>query len=259
MNIVKENIDDLNALIKVKVEKADYEESVEKTLKDYRKKANIKGFRPGNVPIGLIRKMYGTAVKVEEINRSISEGIQKFLADEKIDILGDPLPREDEGKHMNFETDEEFELDFEIGISPEFELKLSKKNKITGYKIIIDEKMKSDYIDNIARRYGNFMPAEAVEEKDMLKGDIIQLNNDGTVNTDGFSANNSTLSINMIKDEAIKASFIGHKIKDVIDFDIKKAFPNDYEIAGLLQKKKDEIEGVEGNFRFIVNEITRFT
>jgi trigger factor len=119
--------------------------------------------------------------------------------------------------------------------------------------------MKSDYIDNIARRYGNFMPAEAVEEKDMLKGDIIQLNNDGTVNTDGFSANNSTLSINMIKDEAIKASFIGHKIKDVIDFDIKKAFPNDYEIAGLLQKKKDEIEGVEGNFRFIVNEITRFT
>jgi len=103
------------------------------------------------------------------------------------------------------------------------------------------------------------MPAEAVEEKDMLKGDIIQLNNDGTVNTDGFSANNSTLSINMIKDEAIKASFIGHKIKDVIDFDIKKAFPNDYEIAGLLQKKKDEIEGVEGNFRFIVNEITRFT
>ena len=259
MNIVKENIDDLNALIKVKVEKADYEESVEKTLKDYRKKANIKGFRPGNVPIGLIRKMYGTAVKVEEINRSISEGIQKFLADEKIDILGDPLPREDEGKHMNFETDEEFELDFEIGISPEFELKLSKKNKITGYKIIIDEKMKSDYIDNIARRYGNFMPAEAVEEKDMLKGDIIQLNNDGTVNTDGFSANNSTLSINMIKDEAIKASFIGHKIKDVIDFDIKKAFPNDYEIAGLLQKKKDEIESVEGNFRFIVNEITRFT
>lgn len=259
MNIVKENIDDLNALIKVKVEKADYEESVEKTLKDYRKKANIKGFRPGNVPIGLIRKMYGTAVKVEEINRSISEGIQKFLADEKIDILGDPLPREDEGKHMNFETDEEFELDFEIGISPEFELKLSKKNKITGYKIIIDEKMKSDYIDNIARRYGNFMPAEAVEEKDMLKGDIIQLNSDGTVNANGFSANNSTLSINLIKDEAIKASFIGHKIKDVIDFDIKKAFPNDYEIAGLLQKKKDEIEGVEGNFRFIVNEITRFT
>ena len=90
MNIVKENIDDLNAIIKVKVEKADYEERVEKTLKDYRKKANIKGFRPGNVPIGLIRKMYGTAVKVEEINRSISEGIQKFLADEKIDILGDP-------------------------------------------------------------------------------------------------------------------------------------------------------------------------
>ena len=175
----------------------------------------------------------------------------------KLIFLAIPSPGMRES--ADFETDEEIELDFEIEISPEFELKLSKKNKITGYKIIIDEKMKSDYIDNIARRYGNFMPAEAVEEKDMLKGDIIQLNGDGTVNADGFSANNSTLSINMIKDEAIKASFIGHKIKDVIDFDIKKAFPNDYEIAGLLQKKKDEIEGVEGNFRFIVNEITRFT
>jgi trigger factor len=259
MNIVKENIDDLNALIKVKIEKVDYEERVEKTLKDYRKKANLKGFRPGNVPIGLIKKMYGTAVKVEEINKSISEGVQKFLVDEKIDILGDPLPREDEGKVMNFETDEEFELDFEIGISPEFEIKLSKKNKITGYKITIDEKMKSDYVDNIARRYGNFMPAEMVEDKDLLKGDIMQLNSDGTVNPDGFSANNSTLSVNVIKDEAIKASFIGHKIKDVIDFDIKKAFPSDYEIAGLLQKKKEETEGVEGNFRFIINEVTRFT
>ncbi len=259
MNIVKENIDDLNALIKVKVEKADYEEKVEKTLRDYRKKANIKGFRPGNVPIGLIKKMYGTAAKVEEINKSVSEGVRQFLADEKIDILGDPLSKEDEGRTMNFETDVEFELDFEIGISPEFEIKLSKKNKVTGYKIIIDEKMKSDYIENIARRYGNFIPSETVEEKDMLKGDIMQLNSDGTVNNDGFSASNSTLSVNVIKDDAIKASFIGHKIKDVIDFDIKKAFPSDYEIAGLLQKKKEETEGVEGSFRFIINEISRFT
>jgi len=258
MNIVKENIDDLNAILKVKVEKADYEERVDKTLKEYRKKANIKGFRPGMVPMGMIKKMYGTSAKIEEVNKAISEGVQKYLVDEKIDILGDPLPIDDESKVMNFETDEEFELAFELGLSPVIDLKLSKKNKITGYKIVIDDKMKSDYIDNIARRYGNFAPAETVEERDLLKGDIMALKADGTVDTDGFSASNSTLSVNVIKDDAIKASFLGHSAKDVIDFDIKKAFPSDYEIAGLLQKKKEETASVEGNFRFIINEISRF-
>ncbi|MBO7522586.1 MAG: trigger factor family protein, partial [Bacteroidales bacterium] len=164
MNIVKENIDDLNALLKVKVEKADYEERVEKTLKEYRKKANIKGFRPGMVPMGLIKKMYGLSVKADEINKVLSESVQKYLEDEKIDVLGDPLPKYDEEQKYDFEKDDDFDFTFEIGLSPEVDLKLSKKNKIKEYKIIVDDKMKENYVNNIARRYGSFAPGEKVEE-----------------------------------------------------------------------------------------------
>ena len=167
MNIVKENIDDLNALLKVKVEKADYEERVEKTLKEYRKKAYIKGFRPGMVPMGLIKKMYGLSVKADEINKVLSESVQKYLEEEKIDVLGDPLPKYDDEQKYDFEKDDDFNFTFEIGLSPEVDLKLSKKNKIKEYKIIVDDKMKENYVNNIARRYGSFAPGEKVEEKDV--------------------------------------------------------------------------------------------
>lgn len=258
MNIIKENIDDLNALLKVKVEKSDYAEKVESVLKDYRKKANIKGFRPGMVPIGLIRKMYGTAAKVDEINRLVSENIQQYLSDEKIDILGDPLPKVNDDERMNFELDEEFNFTFEIGLAPAFELKINKKNKVNKYKITIDDKMKSDYADNYARRFGTFVNEEIVEEKDVLKGDIASLGEDGNVAVDGLSAEQSTLSVDVIKDEDIKKSFLGKKVGDTIDFDLKKAFPSDYEVAGLLQKKREEVEKVEGKFRFTIKEVTRF-
>lgn len=258
MNIVKENIDDLNALLKVKVEKADYEERVEKTLKEYRRKANIKGFRPGMVPMGMIKKMYGTSVKADEINKVLSESVHKYLEDEKINVLGDPLPQFEEEQKIDLETSEDFDFTFELGISPEIELKLNKKNKVSEYKITVDDKMKENYVNNIARRYGSFVPGEKVEEKDMLKGDILSLNENGTVNPDGISATNSTLSVDIIKDDSIKTLFIGKEKGDVVDFDIKKAYTSDYEVAGLLQKKKEDIADIQGNFRFVIQDISRF-
>ena len=160
MNITRENIDDLNAVLKVKIEKADYEEKVETVLKDYRKKANIKGFRPGMVPIGLVKKMYGKAVQIDEINKIVTENIQKYITDEKIEILGDPLPKTDEQEKIDFDTQEEFTFSFELGLAPVIELKLSKKNKVNQYEIIIDEKMKNDYLENYTRRYGELRKAE---------------------------------------------------------------------------------------------------
>ena len=124
MNITRENIDDLNAVLKVEIRKADYEEKVENVLKDYRKKANIKGFRPGMVPIGLVKKMYGKAVQIDEINKIVSENIHKYLTDEKIEILGDPLPKTDEQEKIDFDTQEDFTFSFELGLAPGFELKL---------------------------------------------------------------------------------------------------------------------------------------
>jgi trigger factor len=258
MNITKENIDDLNAVLKVKIEKTDYEDKVENVLKDYRKKANIKGFRPGMVPIGIVKKMYGKAIQIEEINKIVSENIQKYLTDNKIEILGDPIPKADEQEKIDFDTQEDFTFSFELGLAPVIELNLSKKNKVTLHEIIIDEKMKSDYIDNYTRRYGDLRKADLTEEKDVVKGKIEAIDNKGIIIPEGPSQEDTSLGIDIIKDNKIKKMFIGKSQNDVVDFDLKKAFPNDTEIAGILHKKKEDVAELEGNFRFTISEISRF-
>lgn len=258
MNITKENIDNLNAVLKIKIGKEDYADKVETVLKDYRRKANIKGFRPGMVPIGLVKKMYGKAVKIEEINKAVSENIHKYLTDEKIEILGDPLPKPDEQEKIDFENQEEFSFSFEIGLAPVVELTVDKKTKADFYEITIDDKMKNDFVTNYTRRYGELRKADSTEDKDILKGKIEMLDQNGNINPEGISAAETTLAIDIIKDDEIKKNFIGKKDNESIDFDIRKAFPNDNEIAGLLKKKKEEVEGLESNFRFTINEITRF-
>lgn len=258
MNIIKENIDDLNATLKVNIEKTDYEDKVEKVLRDYRRKANIKGFRPGMVPFGLIKKIYGKAVQLDEINKIVSEGIQKYLTDEKIEILGDPLPEIDDDEVIDFDTQQNFNFSFELGLAPQFEIKLSKKNKVNYYEIIVDEKMKNDYVENYKRRFGQFTKPEKSVETDMLKGNIVALDDKKNVLPDGLSAENTVLSIDIIKDEKIKKHFIGKSVDDTIDFDLRKAFPSDIEIAGILNKQKDEVSQVMGKFRFTIKEINRF-
>ena len=258
MNITRENIDDLNAVLKVRINKTDYEEKVETVLKDYRKKATIKGFRPGMVPIGLIKKMYGRAVQIDEINKVVTENIQKYITDEKLEILGDPLPKADEQDRIDFDTQEAFTFSFEIGLTPPIELKLSKKNKVNQYEIIIDEKMRNEYLENYTRRFGELRKADQTEEKDVVKGKIEAIDNDGNVRPEGPSVEDTSLGIDIIKDKNIKKEFIGKSIGDSIDFDLKKAYPNDTEIAGILHKKKEEIENLEGNYRFTVNDISRF-
>ena len=258
MNITKENIDDLNAVLKIKIEKTDYEDKVETVLKDYRKKATIKGFRPGMVPIGLIKKMYGKAVQIDEINKIVTENIQKYITDEKLEILGDPLPKVDEQDKIDFDTQQDFTFSFELGLTPVFELKLSKKNKINQYNIIVDEKMRSQYLENYTRRYGELKKAEQIEEKDVVKGRIEAIDENGNVIPEGPSVEETSLGIDIIKDKKIKKEFIGKNIHDTIDFDLKKAFPNDTEIAGILHKKKEEVADLGANYRFTVNEISRF-
>jgi trigger factor len=258
MNIIRENINELNAVLKVKIDKTDYEDKVETVLKDYRKKATIKGFRPGMVPIGLIKKMYGRAVQIDEINKVVTDNIQKYITDEKLEILGDPLPKADEQEKIDFDTQQDFTFSFEIGLSPAVELKLSKKNKVNQYEILIDEKMKNDYLDNYTRRYGELKKVEQTEEKDVVKGKIEAIDEDGNTLSEGPSVEDTSLGIDIIKDKKIKKEFIGKNLSDSIDFDLKKAFPNDTEIAGILHKKKEEVENLNGKYRFTINEISRF-
>ncbi|MGB8491223.1 MAG: trigger factor family protein, partial [Bacteroidales bacterium] len=210
------------------------------------------------VPIGIIRKMYGKAVKMDEINKLVSEDIQKYLTDEKLEILGDPLPKDDENDKIDFDTREIFTFSFELGLAPEFDIKLSKKNKVVYYEIVADEKMKADYLENYTRRYGKFEKAEVSEEKDMLKGKIEALDDNMNPRADSELPDDTSLAIDIIKDKKIKEQFIGKSEKETVDFDLRKAFPNEMEIAGLLKKQKDEVAGIEGNFRFTINEISRF-
>lgn len=258
MNITRENIDDLNAVLTVKIEKPDYEEKVETVLKDYRKKANIKGFRPGMVPIGLIKKMYGKAVRIDEINKVVTENIQKYILDEKLEILGDPLPRNDEHEHIDFDTQEDFTFSFELGLSPVVELGISEKDTVPRYRITIDEKMRNDYIDNYKRRFGELRKEEKTAEKDVVKGNIQAVDEEGNLIADGITAEDTSLSIDMIKDEEAKKLFLDKAAEETVDFDIRKAYPNDSEIAGILRMKRDDATSINGKFRFTIKEISRF-
>lgn len=258
MNITRETIDDLNAVLKVEIIKPDYEERVENVLKDYRKKANIKGFRPGMVPIGLVRKMYGKAIQIDEINKIVTENIQKYITDEKLEILGDPIPKADEQEMINFNTQEDFTFSFELGISPAVDLKLNKKNKVNQYEIIIDEKMRNDYLETYKRRYGELRDTEITEEKDVVKGKIEAIDENGNVIPAGYSAESTSLAIDIIKDPEIRSQFTGKKLNDTIDFDLRKAYPNDTEIAGILNRKKEEVTNLNGSFRFTFIEIRHF-
>lgn len=257
MNITKENTDDLNAVLKLHIIKDDYEEKVNNVLKDQRKKASIKGFRPGKVPFGLIKKMYGPGAQIEEINKLVSEGLSNYIIEEKIEILGDPLPRPDENKDIDFESQDEFTFSFDIGLAPEFEIKLSKKNKVPFYEIKIDKKIKEDFLNNYTRKFGEYISGEEVADEDMIKGNIRKISLSAG-QEEGDLIEGSTISVGIIKDEKIKKSFIGKKTGDIIDFDIRKAFPNDFELAGILQIDKEKANEINGNYRFDIKEINRF-
>ncbi len=258
MKITRENIDDLNAVLKLEIEKSDYEDKVDTVLKDYRKKASIKGFRPGMVPLGLVKKIYGRAVQIDEINKVVTDNIQRYITDEKIEILGDPIPREGEQDNIDFDTQEDFTFSFEIGIAPAVDLPLTQRNNVTEYEIKIDEKLRKDYLENYTRRFGELKNEEITEEKDVIKGKIESTDSEGNIIPEGLSADDTSLGIDIVKDNKIKNLFTGKKVGDTIDFDIKKAFPDDSEVAGILRIKKEDAEGVEGNFRFTINEISRF-
>jgi trigger factor len=259
MNITKEVKDDLTAVVKIQVSKDDYEKRVDKVLEDYRKKAHIDGFRPGKVPAGMIKKMYGKAVMADEINKVLSENLMKYIQDEKIQILGDPLPSEKEQKPIDWDQQTDFEFAFDLGLSPDFELKVSKKDKLINYNIIPDAKMIESYFDNYTRRYGSFKSVEKIEDgKEMLKGTFVELTAEGTVKESGIFVEDSSIYLEFMKDEDIKKQFMGLQQSDVVAFNLRKAFPNDVELASILKMKKTEVTAINSDFQFTIQVVSRF-
>ncbi len=257
MNIVRKDLDQSNAMVTLSIEKVDYAEKVEKTLRDYRKKANIPGFRPGMVPVGLVKKMYGKAVLAEEINKLVSDGLYGYIRDNNINILGEPLPNQTEQKQIDFETQEVFEFVFDMGIAPEFEVELTKKDKVAFYSINVSEEMIDNQVKSYTGRYGKYIQEDSVEEKDMLKGELLEMA-DGKVNEEGLKVQDATMTIAYMKDADQKALFAGAKKGDLITFNPAKAYVEEAEISSLLKISKDEAKTIDADFQLKIESITRY-
>ncbi|WP_347838889.1 trigger factor [uncultured Draconibacterium sp.] len=258
MNINLENIDKVNAVINLTIEKTDYEKQVADVLKDYRQKASIPGFRPGKVPAGLIKKRFGTAVLVEEVNKLISQNLTKYMIDEKLPILGEPLPNEEKQKPIDWEKDETFEFAFDVALAPEVNVSVDKRSKYNYYNIAVSDDMIQQQVDMAASQLGQNVPAEEAKDNSTVRGNFVQLDTEGSEVEEGIAPEGVLLAIDKIKDEEIKNAFVGCKKDDILVFDPVKAFENKHEVAHMLNIKPEEAETLESEFRYTVTEVLQF-
>jgi len=257
MNIVRKDIDQNNATLTLSIVKSDYAEKVDQSLRTYRKKANIPGFRPGMVPVGLIRKMYGKAVIAEEINKIVSDELFGYVRENKINMLGEPIPNESHQQPIDFDANEDFEFIFDLGIAPDFTVELSKNDKVQSYSIAVSDEMINNQVAAYTSRYGKYVQEDIVAEKDMVKGEILEMA-DGKVNESGHKISDAVLTPSYMKDEAQKAKFVGAAKGDIIVFNPKNAFENEAEISSLLKISKDEAKNISADFQIKIEGITRY-
>lgn len=244
MNITKEQIDDLNAVVKVAVTKDDYQDKVETILKDYRKQANIPGFRKGQVPMGLIKKQYGKAVLVDEVNKLLQDNLNKYLTEEKLDVLGNPLPKQRD----NFNWDSEnFDFEFELGLAPSFEVELKAKKAITHYKIVADEKMINEQVERIQKQYGKLVNKSEVSKKDEVVGVF--------KNEAEEIENKATLEISTLKGKKAIDTLIGKKVGETVTLNTKDLFKENQELASALGITAEKAEGLKTDVTFTIEEI----
>ena len=258
MKISFENPDKVNGLLTLTVEEADYKENVEKTLKNYRKKANVPGFRPGMVPMGMIKRQFGTTAKVDEINKLLGEQIYKYVKDNNIQMLGEPLPSDKQGP-VDMEKEAPYTFVFDIAVAPEFKAELTGDDTIDYYTITVDDKIIDQQIDVFASRAGHYDKVEDYQANDMLKGDIRELDENGNTKEGGITVEGAVLMPEYIKVEDQKKLFDGAKLGDIITFNPKKAYPeSDIEVSSLLKMKKEEVADLTADFSYQITEISRY-
>ncbi len=246
MNITRENIDALNAVVKVDIAKDDYSDKVEKILSDYRKTANIPGFRKGHVPMGMVKKQYGKAVLVDEVNKLLQDALNKYLTEEKLDVLGQPLPRPQDDIDWN---GDHFSFEFELGLAPEFEVVLNGKKQITHYNIIAGTKMIEEQVERIQKQYGKLVPQDTVEKDSEITG--VYKNEDEAID------NTVTLTLDKFKGKATEKQFIGAKVGDVIVLKTKGLYNDDHELMHALKIEHDLAKDLNIEVSFTINEINK--
>ena len=259
MNITFENPDKVSGVLTFVIEEADYQEDVNAQLKKYRKQANIPGFRPGQAPMGMIKRQVGAQVKVDVINKLVGEKLYDYVKENKINMLGEPMPHLGE-EPVDLDAPAPYTLKFDIAVAPEFKVELSKDDKIAYYNIAVDDKLVDQQIEAFASRAGSYQKVDEYQDNDMLKGDLRELNEDGSTKEGGITVSEASMLPSYITVEEQKALFNGAKVGDIITFNPKKAYPtSNVEISSLLKISKEEAANVTADFSFQVTEISRYT
>ena len=258
MNVSLINNDAVSGIVKLEIEKKDYEEQVEKNLRQYRSKANMPGFRTGMVPIGLIKKMYGKHVLAEEVNNLVADNLIKFVQDNDIQILGNPLANETEQQPIDFDTQEDFEFYFDVALAPVIEVKLNKRDRLTRYAITVNDEMIGRQIESYRKNFGSYDQVEVIEEEDMVKGAVTELEG-GSPKEGGIVVEDALLMPKYIKGKREQNKFLGAKLNKTVIFNPQKAYKGvTAEIASFLKVDKDVAQEITSDFQFEIKEITRY-
>ena len=258
MNISLQNVDKVSALLTVNIEKADYQEKVEKVLKTYRQKANIPGFRKGMVPMSLIKKQFGKSVTAEEVDRLMQEKVNEYIRENKVNMLGMPLPNEEKMQPIDFDTQENFEFVFDIALAPEFKAELTEKDAIDFYTIAVSDEMVNSQVEMYAQRASKYDKVDSYQDRDMVKGLLAELDAEGNTKEGGIQVEGAVMMPSYMKNDDQKAIFNGAKVNDVLVFNPSVAYEgNAAELSSLLKIKKEEVEGMKSDFSFQIEEITR--
>lgn len=259
MNISLENVDKVSALITITLEKADYEEKVKSALKDFSKKASLPGFRPGHVPAGLLKKRFGTEIKAEQVNKTLGEELYKYIHEQKLNVLGEPLPNEEKTPAIDFEQMDDFTFAFDVALAPEFDAKLSAQDKLAYHPITVDDAMVDQQIQAYCQRGGSHNNVDSYQPKDMVKGILTELDGQGNVKEGGVEKEAAVMLPDYMKDEDEKAKFNDAKVNDVIVINPAKAYDNsDIEVSSLLGITKEQAAEMKSDFNLQITEITRY-
>ena len=258
MNVSMQNVDQVSALLTVNIEKADYQERVEKVLKKYRQQANIPGFRKGMVPMSLIKKQFGKAVMAEEVDKLMQEKVNEYIRENKVNMLGMPLPNEEKMQTIDFDTQENFEFVFDIALAPEFKAEVTEQDTLDYYTIAVSDEMVNSQVDMYAQRAAKYEKVEEYQDRDMVKGLIAELDENGNTKEGGIQVEGAVMMPSYMKNDEQKAIFANAKVNDVLVFNPNAAFEgNEAELSSLLKIAREEVAEMKSNFSYQVEEITR--
>ena len=258
MNVSMQNVDKVSALLTVNIEKADYQERVEKVLKKYRQQVNMPGFRKGMVPMSLIKKQFGKSAMAEEVDKLMQDAVNNYIRENKVNMLGMPLPNEEKMQVIDFDTQEDFEFVFDIALAPEFKAEVTEQDTIDFYTIAVSDEMVNSQVDMYAQRAAKYEKVEEYADRDMVKGLLAELDENGNTKEGGIQVEGAVMMPSYMKNEDQKAIFATAKVNDVLVFNPNAAFEgNEAELSSLLKIKREEVAEMKSNFSFQVEEITR--